>query len=109
MWEIFVDAALVSHVPPIMYPAEWRVLFGEDTDLIDGWKWVRSELDRVEADTFVIVDSHWFTTVEHVLTPPPDNVHVVRIDHRTHNIAIDFHSAPPPRTMAPSDHPREHE
>jgi hypothetical protein len=100
-----------------MYPAEWRVLFGEDTDLIDGLKRVRSELDRVEADTFV----SWTVTGSRrssTSSPAPDNMFMLcgSITELTTSPTpmatidgINFHSAPPPRTMAPSDHPREHE
>lgn len=64
-----VAAALVSHVPPLVFPEEWRVMqgFGEDTDLINGIKNVRAEFDKVNPDTIIIVDSHWFTTIEHVM------------------------------------------
>lgn len=64
-----VAAAIVSHVPPLVFPEEWRRMqgFGEDTDLINGLKRVRAEFDKSEPDTIMIFDSHWFTTVEHVI------------------------------------------
>jgi aromatic ring-opening dioxygenase catalytic subunit (LigB family) len=64
-----VAAALVSHVPPLVFPKEWRLMqgFGEDTDLIPGLARVRAVLDEAQPDTLVIIDSHWLTTVEHVL------------------------------------------
>lgn len=64
-----VAAAVVSHVPPLVFPKEWRLMqgFGEDTDLIPGLARVRKVLDAAQPDTLVIIDSHWLTTVEHVL------------------------------------------
>ncbi|WP_063677312.1 hypothetical protein [Bradyrhizobium neotropicale] len=63
-----VAAALVSHVPPLALPVNWRISpDGEDTDLIEGFERIRARLDEVEPDVFVIVDSHWFTTSEHVV------------------------------------------
>ena len=65
-----VGAALVSHVPPLVMPeAERRELNdGADTTLHDGLRRLRSErLDEVGADTIVVLDTHWFTTIEHVV------------------------------------------
>lgn len=45
--------------------------FGEDTDLIPGLARIREKLDEAEPDTLLIVDSHWLTTVEHVLAGAP--------------------------------------
>jgi 3,4-dihydroxyphenylacetate 2,3-dioxygenase len=42
---------------------------GKEISLVPGLKRLRSEvLDRLRADTIVIIDSHWFSTVEHLLT-----------------------------------------
>jgi 3,4-dihydroxyphenylacetate 2,3-dioxygenase len=67
-----VAAALVSHVPPLAMPAERRISpEGEDTDLIEGFVRMRAKLDEVNPDVLVIVDSHWFTTIEHVVAGAP--------------------------------------
>ncbi len=65
-----VGAALVSHVPPIVMPeADRRAMNnGEDTTLFAGLHQLRAErLDAVGADTIVVFDTHWFTTIEFVV------------------------------------------
>ena len=65
-----VGAALVSHVPPlVMHEAQRRALNGgEDTTLFGGLHALRAErLAPAEADTVLVVDTHWFTTIEHVV------------------------------------------
>jgi aromatic ring-opening dioxygenase catalytic subunit (LigB family) len=66
-----VGAALVSHVPPIVWPEPERIALygGTDTTLVAGLHRMREEcFDRLRPDTVVVVDTHWFTTVEHILT-----------------------------------------
>jgi 3,4-dihydroxyphenylacetate 2,3-dioxygenase len=66
-----VGAALVSHVPPIVLPLETRLEMNEGVDcsLVEGLHRLRGEcLDRVEPDTIVVFDTHWFTTFEHIVT-----------------------------------------
>lgn len=66
-----VGAAIVSHVPPIVMADDVRAqLYGpEGTTLIDGLHRMRAEcLDRVEADTIIVFDTHWYSTVEHIVT-----------------------------------------
>lgn len=64
-----VAAAVLGHQPTIMLPEEQRVSLGggRDTTLATGFADVRGRLDDAAADTFVIVDTHWFTTFEFVL------------------------------------------
>jgi len=65
-----VGAALVSHVPPLVLPESVRreLNGGEDTTLFQGLHDLRAEkLGPVEADTVVVIDTHWFTTIEHVV------------------------------------------
>lgn len=65
-----VGAALVSHVPPLVLPEEVRreLNGGEDTSLFQGLHDLRAEkLAPLNADTVVVVDTHWFTTIEHVV------------------------------------------
>jgi 3,4-dihydroxyphenylacetate 2,3-dioxygenase len=65
-----VGAALVSHVPPIVLPEEERreLNEGEDTTLVAGLEQIRTEcFDRLRPDTVVVFDTHWFTTVEHIV------------------------------------------
>lgn len=66
-----VGAGVVAHVPPIMLDPQARASLnaGVDSTLVDGLARLRREvLDRLRPDTVVIVDSHWFTTQEHILT-----------------------------------------
>jgi 3,4-dihydroxyphenylacetate 2,3-dioxygenase len=66
-----VGAALVSHVPPIVWPTEERLALygGTDTSLVEGLERIRSEcFDRLEPDTVVVFDTHWYSTVEHIIT-----------------------------------------
>ena len=66
-----VGAGLVSHAPTIMFSesARHELNEGKEISLVPGLVRLRSEvLDRLQPDAIVIVDSHWFTTVEHVLS-----------------------------------------
>ncbi len=66
-----VGAAIVSHVPTLVLPEEYRrsINHGEDTTLFAGLHELRaSRLDALDADTFVVMDSHWMSTVEHIVT-----------------------------------------
>lgn len=66
-----VGAAVVSHVPPIVMPEAIRreLNDGDDFSLVEGLHRLRAEcLDRLKADTIVVFDTHWFTTVEHVVS-----------------------------------------
>ena len=64
-----VGAAVLGHQPTVMLPEEQRIALGggRDTTLATGFATVRARLDAVGADTLLIVDTHWFTTFEHVL------------------------------------------
>ena len=59
-----VGAALVSHHPGLAQEEDFRLQAGDgrDSDLIAGYSRLRHHLDRVAADTLVIIDTHWFTT-----------------------------------------------
>ena len=66
-----VGAGLVSHAPTIMFDEATRLELNEDKEisLVPGLVRLRDEVfDRLQPDVIVIVDSHWFTTVEHVLS-----------------------------------------
>ncbi|WP_394844530.1 hypothetical protein LZC95_46685 [Pendulispora brunnea] len=66
-----VGAAIVSHAPGIMLPEPVRRALngGEDSSLVGGLRRLRTEvLDRLEADTIVVFDTHWIVTFEHILT-----------------------------------------
>ena len=66
-----VGAGLISHAPTIMLDQETRYELneGKEISLVPGLMRLKDEvLSRLDADTMVIVDSHWFTTVEHVIS-----------------------------------------
>lgn len=65
-----VGAALVAHVPTIVLPETTRRQLneGKEISLVPGLHRMKAErLDPLGADTFVVFDSHWFTTVEFVV------------------------------------------
>jgi 3,4-dihydroxyphenylacetate 2,3-dioxygenase len=66
-----VGAALVSHVPTIVLPQHVRYELneGQEISLVPGLHRLRTEvLDSLNADTFVVFDSHWATTVEFIVS-----------------------------------------
>lgn len=66
-----VGAGLIAHVPTIVLPERIRreINNGEDTTLVPALHQLRREVfDVVDYDTVVVLDSHWATTVEFVVT-----------------------------------------
>lgn len=66
-----VGAGLLAHVPTIVLPESTRraLNHGNDTTLVDGLRRLRQEVFEVlDYDTVVVLDSHWATTVEFVVT-----------------------------------------
>jgi 3,4-dihydroxyphenylacetate 2,3-dioxygenase len=66
-----VGAGLIAHVPTIVLPEKIRreLNNGEDTTLVSGLQQLRREVfDTLDYDTVVVLDSHWATTVEFVVT-----------------------------------------
>ena len=64
-----VSAAVVCHAPGIMVPRPIREQMGggADTSMVEGLAAVRRAIEDARADTLVIFDTHWITTVEHVV------------------------------------------
>lgn len=65
-----VGAGMLSHVPTIMLPLETRMRLndGKDTSLVPALERLRAEkFETLDYDTVVVLDSHWFTTVEFVV------------------------------------------
>ena len=64
-----VSAAVVCHAPGIMMPQPIREQMGggADTSMVEGLAAVRRAIEEARADTLVIFDTHWVTTVEHVV------------------------------------------
>lgn len=66
-----VGAGLLAHVPTIMLPEKVRreLNNGEDFSLVSGLNTLRKEVfEKLDYDTVVVLDSHWATTVEFVVT-----------------------------------------
>ena len=66
-----VGAALVSHVPPLVLPEAVRLELNEGRDITirDGlFRMRRDFIDPLQPDTIVVIDSHWFTTFEWVVS-----------------------------------------
>ncbi|MFC5719467.1 catechol 1,2-dioxygenase [Streptomyces gamaensis] len=69
-----VGAGLLSHAPVIMFPEQIRLREngGRDFTLVTGLRQLREEVvDALEYDTVVVLDSHWATTTETVITAHP--------------------------------------
>jgi len=66
-----VGCGLIAHVPTIMLPLAIRheLNNGKDFSLVAGLERLKSEvLAKLDYDVVVLLDSHWFTTVEFVIT-----------------------------------------
>ena len=66
-----VAAGLLSHVPTIMLPKETRYELneGKEISLVPALEKLRRDVfDTYDYDTVLLLDSHWFTTVEFVIT-----------------------------------------
>lgn len=66
-----VGVGLISHAPTIMFdePTRRELNEGKEISLVTGLVRLRDEVfDRLDVDTIVIIDSHWVSTVEHILS-----------------------------------------
>ncbi len=66
-----VGAGLLAHVPTIMLPESIRKELneGREISLVPGLHRLRTEVfDQLDYDTVIVLDSHWATTVEFVVT-----------------------------------------
>lgn len=69
-----VGAGLLAHVPTIVLPEEDRLELneGKEITLVTGLRQLRKDVFERDAaneyDTVVVLDSHWATTVEFVVT-----------------------------------------
>ncbi|MBW4077898.1 MAG: catechol 1,2-dioxygenase [Acidobacteria bacterium] len=66
-----VGAGLLAHVPTIVLPDELRreLNDGHESSLFTGLHQLRTEVfDQLKPDLVLVFDSHWFTTVEFVVT-----------------------------------------
>ncbi len=66
-----VGAGLLAHVPTVMFSKEGRMELneGKEISLVPGFHRLREEvLDVLKPDVVVLLDSHWFTLWEFVVT-----------------------------------------
>lgn len=66
-----VGAGFLSHAPTIMFPKSLRyeINAGREISLVPGLQRLRTEiLDRLQPDLVLLFDTHWFTTVEFVVS-----------------------------------------
>lgn len=66
-----VAAGLLSHVPTIMLPEATRLELneGKEISLVPSLNQLRKDVfETMDYDTVLVLDSHWFTTVEFVIT-----------------------------------------
>ncbi|MFJ1548456.1 3,4-dihydroxyphenylacetate 2,3-dioxygenase [Streptomyces sp. NPDC088246] len=66
-----VGAGLLAHVPTIVLPHETRLELneGKEITLVTGLEQLRKDVfETADYDTVVVLDSHWATTVEFVVT-----------------------------------------
>jgi 3,4-dihydroxyphenylacetate 2,3-dioxygenase len=85
-----IAVAVVAHQPMLMVPENVRVELGEtgaDTTLIEpGYRVLRETFAELEVDTFVICDTHWLTTTEHVIAGAPHFSGLYTSDEMPRNI-----------------------
>jgi len=66
-----IGAGVIAHAPTIMLPKAERLALneGKEITLVTGLERLRREvLDELRPDTVIVFDTHWFTTVEFVVT-----------------------------------------
>jgi 3,4-dihydroxyphenylacetate 2,3-dioxygenase len=94
----FVGAALCTHIPRlfILEPDARKAYMGDDvTTMYDAMEELyAAKLAQLEVDTFIIVDTHWFSTVDYILNANerlvgsytseelPDMIHDYAYDYR---------------------------
>lgn len=66
-----VACGLLAHVPTVMLPEPVRheLNKGKDFSVVEGFRRLKREvLSQLDYDLVIVLDSHWFTTVEFVVT-----------------------------------------
>ena len=66
-----VGVGLIAHAPTIMMPKEQRYELneGKEISLVPGLHRLREEvLDALKPDVVIVLDSHWFSTVEFLVS-----------------------------------------
>ena len=95
-----VSAAVVSHVPTVMLAEDVRRRLGgsgEDTSLVEGYRRLKAHFEARAVDTWVIFDTHWFTTTEHVVAGAAHHRGLYTSDELPrviHELPFDYAGAP---------------
>ncbi len=94
-----VAAAVVAHQPIVMAPEDFRRMGGggEDTSLVSGFARIREAMDAAGVDTWIIFDTHWYSTVEHVVAGAEHFKGVYTSDELPtliHDLPYDYPGAP---------------
>jgi 3,4-dihydroxyphenylacetate 2,3-dioxygenase len=96
-----VAVAVVAHQPMVMVPEAVRIALGgtgRDTTLVEpGYRSIRERLAALAVDTLVIIDTHWFTTTEHVIAGAQHFAGLYTSDEMPRNICdlpYDYAGAP---------------
>ena len=95
-----VTAAVVGHVPTVMLDEAVRRRLGdagEDTTLVEGYRRLKAHLESKAVDTWVIFDTHWLTTTEHVVAGATHHRGVYTSDElprAIHELPFDYPGAP---------------
>lgn len=66
-----IGCGLLAHVPTVMLPeaVRYELNGGKEFSVVTGLNRLKAEvLAKLDYDTVVVLDSHWFTTVEFVIT-----------------------------------------
>ena len=95
-----VSAAVVGHVPTVMLAEDVRRRLGgsgEDTSLVEGYRRLKAHFEARAVDTWVIFDTHWFTTTEHVIAGAAHHRGLYTSDELPrviHELPFDYAGAP---------------
>ena len=98
-------AAVVAHQPMVMVPEKVRIELGgtgADTTLIEpGYRLLRERFAALAVDTLVIIDTHWFTTTEHVIAGAASFAGLYTSDEMPRNICdLPYHYPGAPELAA---------
>ena len=95
-----VSAAVVGHVPTVMLEEAVRRRLGgtgEDTSLVEGYRRLKARFEARAVDTWVIFDTHWLTTTEHVVAGAAHHRGLYTSDELPrviHELPFDYPGAP---------------
>ena len=95
-----VSAAVVGHVPTVMLAEDVRRRLGgsgEDTTLVEGYRRLKARFEASAVDTWVVFDTHWFTTTEHVVAGAAHHRGLYTSDELPrviHELPFDYAGAP---------------